>query len=382
MRFDASFFRRVLFRIQGRVIHIRPKDASRGNVLISYTALPFLDTRTDILDGHSNRWECMEMVRAWTTRGYAVDLIDISNNRFVPQKRYDYFIDNQNNMDRLAPLLNPECIKIFHITTAYWKFQNDAEDQRLNDLYQRRGVRLEPTRRLPASHAIELCDAASMVGNKFTADTYAFAHKKIVPIPISTTHLYPFPEKKNFEAARKNFIWYGGAGLVHKGLDLVIEAFAQMPENTLTICGKIDGEKDFLKIYAHELALPNIHIAGFINPGSEKFKKLIDTSIGVVYPSCSEGGGGNIILCMHAGLIPIVSYESSVDIDDFGIIVENRVEKIIEEVTRLAVLPEEKLRTRALSAWQYARTNHTREHFAEKYTQFVDQLELRYPVTH
>ena len=33
--------------------------------------------------------------------------------------------------------------------------------------------------------------------------------------------------------------------MVHKGLDLVLEAFAGMPEYHLTVCGPVAKEKDF-----------------------------------------------------------------------------------------------------------------------------------------
>ena len=37
------------------------------------------------------------------------------------------------------------------------------------------------------------------------------------------------------------------------------------------------------------------------------FSDLIDTHVGLVYPTCSEGGGGSAITCMHAGLIPLAA---------------------------------------------------------------------------
>ncbi len=377
----AEIIRRVLFRLRGRVLHFSPKGKVRGNVLVSYITLPYLNKSEKTINVHTNRWESMNMVQTFVEQDYAVDLIDISNTAFVPKKKYDFFIDNYHNMERLAPLLGATCIKIFHATTAHWKFNNEAEQKRFDDLYARRGVRLNVDRVLPPNRAVEFCDEATLLGNHFTANTYAFANKKITRIPISTTHTYPSPEKKDFETARKNFVWFGGAGVIHKGLDLVIEAFAQMPEYKLTICGKIQGEKDFLKVYERELKLPNIKIAGFMDPGSEEFKKICEDSIALVYPSCSEGQSGAVILTMHAGLIPIVSYESGVSVDGFGTILEqNTIEEIIIEVKRLGTTSTQELQTRAIKTWQNARANYTRERFAEEYRAFVDMLLTKYRV--
>lgn len=373
---DAKeFLNRVKYRLNGRVINLAPRGKKKGEVLLSYVTLPFLNDSPRVLGGHSNRWEALAMANAFVERGYAVDVIDITNRDFIPKKKYEIFVDNGTNMDRLAPLLGPGCKKVFHATTAHWKFNNDAEEKRADDLFKRRSVRLPPERPLAPNRAIELCDEATLIGNGFTESTYAFAGKPITRTPVSTTHLYPLPEDKDFDAARKNFMWFGGAGLVHKGLDLAIEAFAQMPEYTLTICGKITGEEDFFKIYEKELALPNIKRAGFLDPGSEDFKKICSESIALIYPSCSEGQSGAVVLTMHAGLIPMVSFESGVDVGSFGqILKENSVTNIIAEATALAQLPTETLRQKAVGAWEYAREHHTRENFAAIYFCFVDNL--------
>lgn len=374
MRFD-EIIRRVLFRLRGRVLHFAPKGIARGNVLISYITLPYLNLNEQTRDAHSNRWESMNMVEAFVERGYQVDLIDITNTTFVPKKKYDFFVDNYHHMERLAPLLDPDCIKIFHATTSHWEFNNAAEQKRFEDLFKRRGARLIPDRPLPANRAIEVCDRATLLGNEVTEQTYAFAGKEITRIPISTTHTYPSPAPKDFEKIRKNFIWFGGAGVIHKGLDLVVEAFAQMPECTLTICGKIQGEKDFLNIYAKELALPNIHIAGFMDPASETFKKICTESVALVYPSCAEGQAGSVVLTMHAGLIPIVSRESGVSVDPFGVTLQhNTIEEIVTAVQTLAALSPNELRDRATATWEHARAQYTRDTFAKAYRAFVDML--------
>jgi glycosyltransferase involved in cell wall biosynthesis len=380
MQFDETI-RRILFRLRGRVIHLKPAGKARGTVLFSYVTLPFLNRDKHSLNMHTNRWESMDMAETFIERGYAVDIIDISNSTFLPRKKYDFFIDNGHQMERLAPLLNQDCIKIFHITTSDWKFQNEAEQKRFDDLYKRRGAQLKPDRVLKANKTLELCDIASMLGNSQTASTYAYGNREIIPIPLSTTHTFPSPEKKDFDRARKNFVWFGGAGVIHKGLDLVVEAFAQMPEYSLTICGKLDGEKDFKEIYKKELSLPNIKIAGFMDPGSQEFKELCDTTLGLVYPSCSEGQAGSVIVMMHAGVIPIISRESGVDAENFGVILkENTIAEIMLQVREISLLPTQELQRRALAGWEYAQEHHTRERFAKEYRKFVDMIITKYRI--
>ena len=313
-------FRRIIHRLRGRVVRLKPEGAPRGNVLISYTTLPYLDQRPIVLDAHTNRWECMQIARTFLERNYEVDVIDHDDLRFLPQKNYAYFVGTHANFDHIAPILNSDCTKIFHGATCHWRFLNDAERARLDAIEDKRGVRLEPVRALGPNHAIELCDVAIMLGSDATLQTYPQVNKHIERIPLSTTHTYPSPEGKDFEKVNKNFIWFGGAGLAHKGVDLVLEAFASMPEYTLNLVGKISADDPFVRVYKREMyEIPNIKTIGWLDPGSAQFKDICDNSLGIVYPSCSEGCAGSVVLSMHAGLVPIVSKESGVETKDFGV---------------------------------------------------------------
>jgi glycosyltransferase involved in cell wall biosynthesis len=97
--------------------------------------------------------------------------------------------------------------------------------------------------------------------------------------------------------------------------------------------------------------------------------------VGLVYPSCSEGGGGSALVALAGGLIPILSYESSVDVDDFGMILpSSSVSEIREAVTAVASLPAAELQTMARKSWEYARENHSRDCFAREWRRVLDAI--------
>jgi len=49
-------------------------------------------------------------------------------------------------------------------------------------------------------------------------------------------------------------------------------------------------------------------------------------------------------VCLHAGLIPIVSYESGIDVDDFGLVLkENSISVIKSTVQMVSQFPAEQL---------------------------------------
>jgi glycosyltransferase involved in cell wall biosynthesis len=247
-------------------------------------------------------------------------------------------------------------------------------------LKDRKGITLQPRRKVPPSLGIEYADCATILGNAFTQGTFAYSGKPLYPIPLSTTVQFPFFENKEFDKIRKNFLWFGSSGMVHKGLDLVLDTFRELPEYNLTVCGPVKQESDFEKAYYKELyETPNILTLGRIDVNSNQFLNVVKDNVALIYPSCSEGQSGSVITCLHAGLIPIISYESGLDIDNFGILLKKcSVDEIKDSIKKVSTFSEEKLKTMSNDAWRYARKNHTKEKFSESYDQFVNEMVTDY----
>ena len=375
----STFLKKVWFKLRGGVLTLYPDDKEvRGRVLLSHETVGFFRPDSDPLSAHPNYWGAKQIARTFLDRGYVVDVIRYDNHSFLPKKKYNYAIDVDENLGRFGKLLGADCVKIFHILAAHWLFQNTAEYKRCLDLQKRRGVTVYPRRTVRPSLSIENADIGAHFGNEFTRGTYEYAGKKLVPIPAPLTHTYPSPVAKNIDRARKNFVWFGGAGAVHKGLDLTLEAFVGMPDYNLTICGKV-GDEDFLTAYKKELSLPNITLKGWVDAGGAEFEKIRNESLGLVFPSCSEGAGQSGLVATHAGLIPIVSFETGISVNDFGVLLkESSVEAIREAVLTVSNLPEKELRARILAGWAYMQKYHSREAFAESWATLVDELEAKH----
>ncbi|HEY0908364.1 MAG TPA: glycosyltransferase family 4 protein [Candidatus Paceibacterota bacterium] len=367
---------RAIFKLSGGAVTLKPASEPKGRVLLSYTTLPFLVKDPKILDGHSNRWECVQMAQEFVDRGYIVDVIDFNNGSFKPKHKYAYCIDIDSSLERLSKLLNPECILVFYATAGHWLFWNSAEYNRLADIQKRRGATIFPRRTARPTRAPDVAHVLSSLCGTFPNSTYDFLKKPIFSVPPSSSHTYPEFDR-DISKARKNFIWFGGSGVVRKGLDLALEAFAGMPELTLAACGKYDGEKDFTDAYAKELTqTPNIKAMGHMDPSSKVFEDVLKNSISIVYPSSAEGCSTAVLLAMHAGLIPIVSKETGIETGDFGIMLPDcSLESIRKAVRDLAAEPAEKLWERSRKTREYVLKNHTRESFAANFKSFVSYLE-------
>jgi glycosyltransferase involved in cell wall biosynthesis len=366
-----------ILKREKRFISLAPVVDEKGKVLLSYLVKPFIvNINAPDFSSHSNYWECFQIAQTFLNFGFRVDVINWYDKTFIPKKDYAYIIDIHSNLERLFPYLSKDCKKILHVTGSHWLFQNYSEYKRLLDLQKRKNKTLLPVRVAPPGFGIEYADYISIIGNKFTKSTFAYSKKTLTQIPLSSTSLYPSPENKVFNKVRNNYLWIGSSGMVHKGLDLVLEAFSEMPEYQLTVCGPVKNEKDFNTLYFKELyQTKNINCVDWIDTASKEFEGIINSCIGLVYPSCSEGQAGSVINCMQAGLIPIVSFQSGVDVDDFGTILRDcTIEEIKQAVRNLSSQPDTILQDKSRRTWEYARQNHSRERFSKTYNDFVEKI--------
>jgi len=360
------------------VISLKPENVPQGNVLLSYVIEPFLLKDDEpLLKTHTHFGESFQIARTFLELGYAVDAVDYDNRIFVPKKDYTFFVSARTNFERIAQFLNSNCVKIAHLDMSHWIFNNHAAYKRCLAIQQRKGVTLKSYKMCEQNYAIEYADYATVLGNSFTVSTYSYAQKPIFPLCVPSATLYPWREGKDYDIARNNYLWFGSSGLVHKGLDLALDAFVRMPDHHLYVCGPIQQEKDFEDVYYGELyQTPNIHTVGWVDVSCPEFIEIANKCIGLIYPSCAEGQSGAVVTCLQAGLIPVVSYESGVDVNDFGVILKNcSIDEIVNSIKEVSRFPIEELKQMSQKAWRYARTNHTLEKYAEEYREIIEKIQ-------
>jgi len=366
--------------VDKQLIRLSPDIVPKGRVLVSYIIESFLiDPDRPTFRSHTHYWETRQMVNTFLELGYAVDLISYRNTSFRPERNYDFFVSARTNFDRLAARLNDSCVKVAHLDTAHWITNNYKAYGRLSNLVQRRNVALTGSIRLiEHNSAIENADLATILGNTFTIESYTYANKPIYRVPISSPIDYAW-QKRDINAIRNNYLWFGSSGFVHKGLDLALELFADLPDHQLFVCGPLDKEKAFVQEFHRELfETENIHPVGWVDVNDVKFKKILDQCLGIIYPSCAEGGGGSVIDCMRAGIIPVVSYEASVDINGNGVtLAECSLSEMNKAVTRVSDLPGRELEEMTQETWQSASSIHSKASFAQKYKEFVVNVLLQ-----
>ena len=357
----------------GQVISLPTREKTTGNVLLSYIPDDVLSAEDKVSASHTHYWECRQMAHSFRDAGFDVDVVDFADNDFIPKKSYDILVSARTNLERLAQHVPENCLKVAHLDTAHFLTNNANAFDRLLSIRDRHEVSLRSTRMVEDNWAIEAADMGCVLGNTFTEDSYGFAGKPIHRIPLSSVRQYDWLTDKDFDACRKTCLWFGSGGFAHKGLDLVIDAFAELPDHRLLICGPLDREPRFIKAFEQPMYhSDNIETIGWVDVTSPEFTAIRKRTVATIYPSCSEGGGGSVITCMHAGLIPVVTPGASVDVDDFGTVLqEASVPAVRNAIMELSELPAADLAQRARSAWEYARANHTREKFADAYDRFV-----------
>lgn len=373
---------RVLRRIElsgnsKKLFVISPRGKKRGCVSISYITWPFREGwDSPKARGHTNAFEVIAMAEAWRDQGYRVEVCDYDDKTYRPPADCKVAIDIHGNLERWAPHLPNGCVKILHATGPHWLELNQAELAGLTSIRDRKGFALRPRRQVEPSCGLEVANHVVVLGNEYTAESFSFSGKPVTRVPISSSYEFEWPVDRDFEQAKRSFLWVASYGMVHKGLGLVLDAFAGLPELHLTVCGRPEKEDDFFSLYRRELEeTSNIRFLGWIDMATPAFGKIARTHATIIYPSEAEGGAGSVIHCMHAGMLPACTRGASIDLCDFGVsIPEATVDCVRQAALQIAGMPASEVEERARRAWEHVRRAHTREKFRQNYRAFVDKI--------
>jgi glycosyltransferase involved in cell wall biosynthesis len=326
--------------------------------------------------GHIAAWQNFNISRTFLELGFVVDVMNWYDHVNRPSKNYDVFIDVMANLERLSEHVGKNCIKIFHPMFAHWLVHNANTYARHSNLLRRRGVSLFPRRLMPPNNSAEIADFIILRGGPFGNATFKHSPAQIYHIP----QLHPFGIdeflNREMENCRRRFVWLGGKGCVHKGLDLTLEVFKDLPECELYVCGQISGEPDFESMYRRELyETPNIHTIGWIDTTSQHWKQIALRCAGIISPTASELSCGSVICAMRNGLIPVATNEASVDLAEIGVqIQDGSLSSVREAVCFLRDQKPERILKLSQAAYDAAHVRYGRKKFLEAYRKTISNI--------
>lgn len=367
----AHGFERPVMRLSRR----RPR---RGRVLLSLATKVYerLMAGETLDTTHVAAWQNFNISRTFLDLGFDVDVMCWDDNRSKLDGPYDIIHDVAVNLGRLSAEGHGGALKILHPMFSHWLVHNAANYQRHAALRQRRGISLEPARLLPTSTGPELADHIVCLGGPFALDSYRHCPGVMHVGP----QLHPFALNEFLERdaaeARRHFVWLGGSGCVHKGLDLTLEAFAGLPDCELYVCSAMAHSKAFVNAYRKELHdTPNIHYLGWMDMNSARWRELSMRCATSILPSASEMAVTSLIGCMMSGLIPMGTEGADIDLSGFGVpITGATVEEVREAVCRVRDLAPAEVSDLSRAAFATASERFGRERYLRYYRQTICEI--------
>ena len=350
------------------------KTQFKKNCLLCYITFPFVE-KCDPYK-HQNVWQVREIAKIISSKGYNVDIIDYDCKHCNFDKEYDLIFDiSVSDNPIYENNIKDNAKKIIYFTGSNPTFSNEAEKKRIEDLYDRRGVRLCTRRQVDVfSNKIEEYDTFLMIGNDLnfsTYDTFNFKNRYLIP-----NTGYDFGNKINYDLkSSTNFLFFGSLGCVHKGLDLLLEVFSEKDfPCTLFVCGLYEKESDFKKAFHNELYnTKNIISLGFLDINSKLFIEIASKCGYTVLPSCSEGQAGSIITCMSAGIVPIVSKVCGFNSDEAILLEDCTLSTIKETILCLSKMNKKDLIKECLYYEHLSKTRFSQKSFTDSMARAIEE---------
>ncbi|MHB8778313.1 MAG: glycosyltransferase family protein [Anaerolineales bacterium] len=345
--------------------------------LVSYLVSPLLPVpakRDQIV--FSNLGIAQYIPHALNELGFEVDIVSWDDMEWLPSQRYDLYIGHGGiNFEHISRALPDKTVQIYFSTGIYWKEFNIREARRIYELALRKGYLLPPDRVISNSeeYANQAADGIICLGNQNAVQSYSqFPLTAGINNAVYPLDWHGFADK-DFEKGRNHFLFFSGGGSLHKGLDLLLEAFVGTSLH-LHICQIIDPA--FAEIYKDELTQhSNIHVYGHIRMRSAEFEQLVSLCNWTILATACEGQPGAILECMAYGLIPILTAGANIDFEDFGILLpDNGVDEIRTIVLDASQMTEEECRYRAQRTSSVIREEYSPEQFTQRFKETVQNI--------
>lgn len=304
--------------------------------LLSYSVYPFLKKHKSII--HPNFFESYTLNKILDELGYQVDVYNNIYKGNIDYDKYDLIIGEGLPISNYFLGNGDKSIKtIYYATGSHPTFNNTESMKAICNFYRKKNQWLRNSSRLVDekwSVGASLSDDLIIIGNEITKESFEKYNTGNSLYTINPPFYKKINELDLSKKKRNKFLWFGSYGLIHKGLDVVIESFLERPDLELNICGYLDGESEFIDCYRNELnKASNIKLHGFVNIEGEKFKSIVEECSFVILTSVAEGLATAVVTAMgNGGLIPIVTKETGIDVS-LGIeVLENEKNELLKSI--------------------------------------------------
>lgn len=322
---------------------------------------------------HTNIRESVQIIDVFKELDYVIDVAYCNSEevlKFLKIEKYDVIFGFGKVFYEMAKL-NNHSKKILYVTEHHPEYSLQKETERNHYFYERTGkrIKLRRTGEFYKEEHFKNLNSLVILGEKFPFIKYNYPIFQIFPTGLINEN-YKI-SNRNFNSSKKNFLWLGSYGAVHKGLDLLTEIFSKNEEIILHICGFNKSEK-YLKIPKKD----NIINYGLIDVKSSLFLELTQKCSYIILPSCSEGFSTSIATGMLHSMIPVVCKDTGFNrLDCNCIFLEDyKLEYIEEKIVELSKKKNEWLEEKHKKVYGFARENFSLVKFSENIRIIVGEI--------
>jgi len=309
--------------------------------------------------------------------GFSIDVChcnDVSVLNVLKRRKYDYIVGFGKVFEEMAKNGGIK-YRILFITENNPEVSRSKAQERLEYFKQRHpNIKTRFFIQRDKFYTIEqfkLANIGICMSNEYNAESMRPYFNKFYRINVNGLYNKTFIYKDNISDKRRGFAWFGSNGVIHKGLDILIDAFNEIPEYNLNIYGAPARESKYLKKIAKKNIIFHDKVCVF---GEQFISEVVNKNCFTISLSCSEGMNSGIATCMLHGLIPIVTKETGFDPKPFIIELESyRVEYVIDKLKRLSEINDNELKRISLEVYKFAHEELTLKRFDQRFRSiFVD----------
>jgi len=351
-------------------------DLSRTQkkVLISYLNSSFKEDLASYPVFSTNIFEVNQIIKVFIDLDFVIDVVDcMDNNAFekVKDKNYDVLFGLGYVFNNMVELPNFSK-RILYMTEHHPSFSKEKELERINYFYDRHRKNISVLRSgiYYQEKNFDSVDDVIVLG-----ETDLFNNKNYKIHPLKPTGLrndkYQY-SKRDFDISKKNFLWFGSYGAVHKGLDLLIDVFTNRKDLNLYICGLSDSEEKLFNLSNKA----NIFNLGKINVQTEVYLELVNKCSFVILPSCSEGMSTSILTCMRHSMIPIVMKDTGFNyLHNMVFLLEDyKINYIEKQINHISSLSDEHINSLHEEIFSYSNKNFNILKYTENFKSIITDI--------